>query len=329
VPIISRMIKNSGMWLALALLAGGCDGARADEPEPYQGVVELEERVLGFEVGGRLSSVTVERGDEVESGTELAALDSTLESLAREARAAEVEAARAQVDLLREGPRREEIRAAAAELRAARSTESLLHRNLERQERLHAQGATTDLALDELQAQLAQATSRKQAVAQRLSALREGARTQEIAAAEAQLAAAETGRRGLEERLKRYTLEVGMGGTVLDVHAEPGEVVAPGAPVVTVADVAHPYVDVFVPQQEVGGIEIGTPATVRVDTYDRGFAGRVEDVARRTEFTPRFLFSEQERPNLVVRVRVRVDDPEGALVAGVPAFVTVDREGSP
>jgi hypothetical protein len=47
----------------------------------------------------------------------------------------------------------------------------------------------------------------------------------------------------------------------------------------------------------------------------------VENVARATEFTPRFLFSERERANLVVRVRVRVDDPAQRLHAGVPAFV--------
>ena len=51
--------------------------------------------------------------------------------------------------------------------------------------------------------------------------------------------------------------------------------------------------------------------------------GKVEYVAQRTEFTPRFLFSEQERPNLVVRVRVRVDDDQERLHAGVPAFATI------
>jgi hypothetical protein len=53
--------------------------------------------------------------------------------------------------------------------------------------------------------------------------------------------------------------------------------------------------------------------------------GTVENVARKTEFTPRYLFSDRERSNLVVRVRVRVNDPERHLHAGVPAFVSIDR----
>jgi hypothetical protein len=58
-----------------------------------------------------------------------------------------------------------------------------------------------------------------------------------------------------------------------------------------------------------------------VDTLPDPLVGRVEHVARHTEFTPRFLFSERERPNLVVRVRVRIDDPERKLHAGLPARV--------
>ena len=53
----------------------------------------------------------------------------------------------------------------------------------------------------------------------------------------------------------------------------------------------------------------------------------MEHIASQTEFTPRFLFSPRERPNLVVRVRVRIEDPEERLHAGVPAFVTIEGAG--
>jgi HlyD family secretion protein len=325
------MIKNLRAGLSLLLAVGttiGCGGAQAEEAEAFQGVVEHEERVLGFELGGRLSSVDVVRGGSVEPGTRIAALDDTLDRVGRDARVAEVAATEAQLELVREGPRDEEIRAARAELRAARSSEELVRRNLERQRGLASRGASAPAQLDELDAQLARAVAQKQSLTQRLRALEEGARTQEVAAAEAQVAAARAALAVLDERIERYTLESGVTGSVLDVHAEPGEVVAPGAPIVTLADGQHPYVDVFVPQDDVGGVEIGTRARVRVDTYDEAFSGVVEHVARRTEFTPRFLFSERERPNLVIRVRIRVEDPEGRLPAGVPAFATLDHGGA-
>jgi hypothetical protein len=52
-------------------------------------------------------------------------------------------------------------------------------------------------------------------------------------------------------------------------------------------------------------------------------AGTVEHVSRRTEFTPRYIFSREERANLVVRVRVRIDDGKRTLHPGTPAFVRI------
>jgi len=72
---------------------------------------------------------------------------------------------------------------------------------------------------------------------------------------------------------------------------------------------------------------MGSKATLSVDATSKRFSGRVEHVSRKTEFTPRYLFSDRERPNLVVRVRIRIDDPEQRLHAGVPTFVDIERGG--
>jgi HlyD family secretion protein len=110
---------------------------------------------------------------------------------------------------------------------------------------------------------------------------------------------------------------------VLDVHVEAGEVVAAGTPVVTIGDTAHPYVDVFVPQQDLAPVRVGVRAAIHVDASAQAFAGTVEHISRRTEFTPRFIFSRKERAALVIRVRIRIDDPQHALHPGTPAFVTI------
>jgi HlyD family secretion protein len=109
----------------------------------------------------------------------------------------------------------------------------------------------------------------------------------------------------------------------VDVHVKVGEMVAPGTPALTIADLDHPFVDAFVPQGRIAGVVVGGAARVRVDGVPRALSGAVEHVFPRTEFTPRFLFSEDERPNLVIRVRVRVRDPQHVLHAGLPAFVTL------
>ncbi|MBZ5708739.1 HlyD family secretion protein [Nannocystis pusilla] len=316
--VAARIALLSGLW------AFACAAARKDpHAGQFQGVVELDERVLAFEVPGRVLGVSVVEGRWVEAGDEIARLDDTLERLYREARAAEARAAGAELDLLRVGPRRQEIHSLRDVLAAARAEEALAHSELSRQRRLAASGTIPPVQLERAVAAGDQATARRQEAESRLALLRSGARKQEIEAAQARAAAAATEVRAADERIARHVLRADRPGLVLDVHLEPYEFAGVGTPVVTVGDVRRPYVDIFVPQSRIDEARLGGPATVEVEAAVAPLPGHVEYIGNRMEFTPRFLFSERELPNLVIPVRVRVDDPDATLRAGAPAFVTL------
>ena len=321
---------NNCRWIASAVVAtafsAGCQ-PKLKHPDAYQGVVEFDERDLGFEIGGRLTQLKVARGHAVRAGQEIATLDDTLERTAGQGRQAEVNAAEAAVALVRAGSRPEEVRAMEAQLRAAEANEARLQRSVGREKKLLAEGAIAQAAVDDLESTLHAATAERQSLEHRLRELRNGSRRQEIDRVEAQAKVAGQQAKLSEERAGRYTLRALEDGVVVDVHVDPGEVVAAGSPVCTVADTRHPYADIFVPQGELGALRVSTPARVMIDASSRSFVGRVEDIGRRTEFTPRYLFSERERSQLVVRVRIRIDDPDEALHAGVPAFVTLGDSG--
>jgi len=314
--------------LVLVALACGCDGAARDRREPLQGVVEREDHVIGFEVAGRVLAVDVDRGDGVKADAVVARLDDSLLRPQRAARAAELEAARAQLALLEAGVRSEEIRSLMAQLRSARAQEQLLVDNLARQRDLFEHHAVSQTVVEQAELRLSQARGARQTLEQQLRAARDGARSQELDAARAQVHAVEAALATVDAQLERFVQKADVDGEVVDVHVRAGEMVAPGMPAVTIADLQHPYVEVFVPEGDLDGIRLGGAARCRVDSQPRPFDGRVEHIYPRTEFTPRFLFSEDERPNLVIRVRIRLQDPTGALHAGVPAFCDVDR-GTP
>lgn len=308
---------------AATVVAPGCRRAAADAG--YQGVIEYEERDLAFEVQGRLVELPVEEGQTLKAGDLIARLDDSLAKSSRDARVAEAQATRDQLSLLKSGARAEDIRAMQAQVRGALASEKLLETNLARARKMFEGNAATAATVDDLTSQLGRATAQRQALEQNLEALRRGARPQEIETALHRLEAAESAAALEEERLRRHTLRADRAGEVLEVHPELGEMTAPAVPVVTVADADHPYADVFVPQAEVAGIRVGAPARARVDSIAHELAGRVERVSRRTEFTPRYLFSRGERTNLVLRVRVRIDDPSRELHGGLPVFVQVGR----
>ncbi len=327
--IIGRMVNN---WFAtragkvlgalcgsLALVAG-CRSSPS-VPPGYQGVVEFESRRLGFEFAGRLESLSVHEGEWVSVGAPLARLDNSLLKAEKPVRESEAAAADQAVLVVKTRTRPEAVRAADARLRAARVAEDELRRDLQRERELLLGGATPEAQVDSLESQLSRAEAERQALAHQLKLLRQGATTAEIAQGEARAAAVHAALDALETRLHHHQLSAPIAGQVLDVYAEPGEVVAAGAPVLTLADIAHPYADVFVPAQQITAVVVGAEVRVRVDGLPAPLSGTVENISQTTEFTPRYLFSEDERPNLVVRTRIRIDDPEHKLRAGLPAFV--------
>jgi HlyD family secretion protein len=313
-----RYRRTLGAYVVLALC--GCDNASATGRQPLQGVVELDTRTLSFEVPGRVEEVRVQEGDAIDGTVVLARLDESMARPERDARAAEVEAAKAQLALLEAGARNEEVRAIEAELRALESQLVVLARQRARQNVLTSQGAAPSARLDDLDAQESALVGRRDVAQQKLKGLRAGARRQEIDAARARVAALEASLVAVDARLERFVLRYQGDADVLEVHVKQGEVVAAGSPALTLADQDHPYVDVFVPQSELANVRVGFSMNVRVDSLTYPLKGRVERVGYKTEFTPRYLFSEKERANLVIRVRVRLDDPKHVLHAGVPAF---------
>lgn len=307
-------------------LGGGaaCEPSDSRTQPGFQGIVEYEERTLAFEVPGRLHALAADEGMMLAPGDVIGRLDDTLERLGRDGRAAEAKAVRKQLALIEAGSRPEDVKALRASLRAAVSAESLAERTLEREQEIDDKGMGRAADLDAARSALTTTRARRQELEQTLARARKGAREEEVEVAEAQAEAAEAAVATSEARIARHVLKSEHAGYVLEVHREEGEFVGVGTPIVTMADLERPYVDVFVPEGRIDDAALGAAAQVRIDAADEPFAGQVELVGRRTEFTPKFLFSDRERPNLVLRVRIRVHDPERRLRAGLPAFVTID-----
>ncbi len=319
----------SAKTLIGVFVLGAVAGCNAENKTPagYQGIIEHDDRHLGFRVGGQLREMRFNRGDVVEEGALIAVLDDTAELPILLAREADLARARANAALVYAGPRVEEVRSTMAELDGARAVLREARINLDRNRKLLEQAAVSRSLVSENEAKYGQSKAQVRMLQERLRQMREGARPEELAASDAAVIAAEAAVEAEKERLALYSLHASERVTVLDVPVRVGEVVAAGATVVTVADTRHPYVDVFVPQQSLAGLEVGLAANVRVDAESGPFDGVIEHIAPTTEFTPRYLFSPTERPNLVVRVRVRISDPDERLHAGVPAFAAFETKG--
>jgi HlyD family secretion protein len=312
--------------VALIALAGGCHRGDVTEGR-YQGMIEYDDRALSFEGPGRIVQLSVQRGQVVKAGDVIARQD---ESLDRDGRAVDkraVDVAQADLDLVKAGTRSEDLRSAEAQLASARAAERDAEIELTRQRMLFEKGARPRAGIEALEARLAAAMASRQSQEERLRALRKGARAEEISRAAARVDQANQVVTLSDLRVEKRTLTAPSDGIIQEVYLLGGEMAGAGVPVATLADVRHPYADVFVPVPAAPAVKVGDAARLHVEGLPEEATGVVELVYPAAEFTPRFVFSPRERPNLVIRVRVRLDDPQGRLHAGLPAYVTFTSAG--
>jgi HlyD family secretion protein len=319
--IPGRMVNNSRRGIAAAVLLAMSCQPKGEKFKGYSGVIEFEQELLGFEHGGRLATRPVERGALVKPGDLLGTLDDSLDRAARATEVQNTAAAEADVSLARAAPKREDVTALARRIDAARAVEAHLLDNYERDQKLADRGVLPSSAASDLRAEVLRARAETASLEAQLASLRHGARSEEVNVRRARAEVAKASLDMQDKRLEKNELRAPGPGIIEEVYADPGEIVAPGAPVVGLVHRDHPLVNVFVPVGKLAGLRLGTRAHAQVDAYSKGFAGTIEYLSPSTEFTPRYIFSDRERPRLVVRVRVRLDDAAHELVEGVPAFV--------
>jgi HlyD family secretion protein len=128
----------------------------------------------------------------------------------------------------------------------------------------------------------------------------------------------------IETQLERTTVAAPLEGVVTKRLARAGEAVVPGAPLVVVTDLDTFTLTLYVPESQIGRVQIGQSVDVRVDAFpNETFSGRVTLIGTRAEFTPRNVQTPRERSNLVFAVKVRLDSAGGRLKPGMPADATL------
>lgn len=288
------------------------------------GTVDATEVSISFRIPGILRSRPVDEGSAVKVGDLLAELDAREASARLRQAQAGVQAAQAKVKDLEQGYRPQEIAEARAQVQLAQANLANLHDEARRSENLFAVGAVSRQRRDKDETTATVAQEQVRAAEARLKLLQGGFRPQAINLARAQVieaqSAVETAQVALEDLQVKSTID----GTVTRKHAEPGETLAAGRPVVTVTDLSRPWVRVYIPEHQIGKVKLGAAARIRIDTFpDRDFAGRVSYVASQAEFTPKNVQTQEERVKLVFAVNVTAENPEGVLKPGLPADVTI------
>ena len=258
--------------------------------------------------------------------------------------------AEANYEELKNGSRPEEISASEAEFHAAEADREHLKADLDRAEMLRksSHGGNHGRAIryglcrisngqsalspgDEAlrigkdrpaQEEVAQAKAAMEQAQAQYRLIKEGPRKRTSIRPGAKVAQAKATVQNAETKLGYATVCSPLTGVVLSKNTEPGEYVAAGTPVVTVADIENLWLRAYVDDLDLGkgSLKQGAEAEITTDAYpNKIYKGRVSFISEEQEFTPKTVQTNHERVKFVYRIKIDVKNTDRDLKPGMPA----------
>lgn len=283
------MIRGKGRYaialaivFALAGLALHAVWPGRENPE-IAGLVQRTRLRVAPEVTGRLTQVAVSRGQAARAGDTLAVLDNPeLTAALGEARAVAMSTA-ANRDHVFAGVRPEEIAIAARAVDTAEANVLLARQMFQRAAVLAGQGYASQQRLDEATAQLDKAQADLDARRADHAAAQAGPTAEERTLAEARVAQAQAAVGSVAARLAKVRLAASQDAIVGTVAGQPGEILPPGRPVLTLDLTDNLFFAFTIREDRLRGLDIGARRDL-LDAHGRRIPARITEIRPLGEF---------------------------------------------
>jgi len=290
-------MKTKALIILLIFLTASCKN-QSDKADAF-GNFEATEIIVSAETSGRILKFDVSEGTEINMGTEIALIDTTILHLQKN----EIYAA---------------MRSITTRIASVNAQNDILNQqivnlniNISRTENMMKNDAATKKQYDDLTGQMA--VLEKQIVSNN---------TQKSSVA-AELMVYESKKATLNEQIVRSCIKSPLKGTVIEKFAEAGEITSAGKPLVKIADLSVIKLKVYVSGAQLSKIRTGQDVTVRIDNSKKdylSFSGKISNISGKAEFTPKIIQTREERVTFVYAVTVDVRN-DGSMKSGMPGEI--------
>ncbi len=312
-------------FVIAGLMLAGC--SRPHETR-WQGYLEGEFVYVASPLAGRLERLAVAKGARVEAGAALFALERSAELAAQRQAADQLRSVQARLEDLKKGSRPSELAALEARSEQARSAAELAKSEFVRLDELHRTKVVSDIDYDRARLNHEQAMRVLDELTAQLATARLGGRPDAIAAAEADVSAAEAAKERADWNVEQKSQAAPRAALVYDTLYREGEFVVAGNPVVALLPPENMKVRFFVPEAEFATLHAGDAVHVNLTGQAAALEAKVSYLSPQPEFTPPILYNRENRSKLAFMVEA-VFDPAAArdLHPGQPVDVTRGERG--
>lgn len=308
--------------LALALIS--CSDEANNVLTEESGTIEARDVVLSSQTAGKIVKLNFDEGALVKKGDTLIVIDHEQYELQLKQAAASLDVAKAQLDLLVKGSRKEDVAQAGELFSQAESNLKLAEIDKQRMENLYNSNAVSKKQLDDAVLKLDLIKSQYNAAKENLAKIRNIARPEEISQAKANLVKLDAGADLLRKSIRDCYVISPIDGVIIKRFIEEGETVSMMSSLLKVANLSRVEVVVYVSEKVLPQIKLNQTADVSTDGQPgKVFAGRVIFISPEAEFTPKNIQTKEERTKQVFAVKLEIENKTGELKTGLPVDVKI------
>ena len=260
------------------------------QTDTVSGTIEVDEVHVASRTGGRVEKIFAWEGDTLKEGSVIVQLEASEMEARRDLAAAQINTARHDVEA--QSAQLDFLRA------EARRQQDLLKRNT-------VSSSEAERAVSAAKAQEMNIAAARARVEQTLAQLAD-----------------------MDAQINEMKIVAPADSLLEILSVKVGDVLPANREVATLILPDRLWVRVYVPETWLGKIKLNETVRVRVDSHPgRDFSGVVEQVNRKAEFTPRNIQTVEDRIKQVFGVKVRLDNKEDQLRAGMSADIYFPNVG--
>ena len=279
------------------LIIGAC--RNGEKKSDAYGNFEAVETIVSSETAGKLLSMEVKQGDQLEPGKPIALIDTTELVLKR---------LQTQAQLTASETKKQNV---TAQINVLKEQKKNAQTTQQRVSKMFADKAATQQQMDDINGQI-------NVLDKQISATN----TQfQLIASEMELVNRQLDL--LNEQLTKCRINSPVKGTVLETYLETGELATPGKPVLKMADLSILELKVYVSGAQLSKVKLGNEVKVLIDAGAKemqSLTGKISWISSESEFTPKIIQTKEERVKLMYAVKIVVPN-DGSLKIGMPGEV--------
>lgn len=285
------------------------------------GTLERERIAHTATVSEVITSLPVSAGSQVTKGMVLVQLDDVLQKAQVAKAQAQMLQAKANLEKVHRGARKEEVAAASAKVAGANAALTKSEANYQRAKTLIKKELASQATLDNALASRDENSAKLHSAQEQLLQLINGARIEDLQIAEAILATAVAVLDSEKKKLKDLTITAKRDGLLDNLPWNLGERVTQGSPVAIVLAGNAPFARVYIPEPYRVKVNINDKLDVHIDGLVTPITGSVRWISTEPAFTPYYALNQAERANLMYLAEIQLPDSAAQLPIGVPAQV--------